>query len=471
MIDKRKQGLLSLQTVIGVLAKLLAFMACSWVMVHWVGSVEHDYINYPLYLVGIIASSLTAHYRLVHQQMQNEESNRWVRAVRRTNGDTLFTALFLFAIVWATKDNSISRILLGAYLMISWILVLFNHLMMRDALARLLFRGRNHTRTAFIGSSASAQSISEWLGNAEQLGMHIVGIILPKGDKTATPGRLPLLGHDDDLANVIEQHGLQQVILLETMTSRTWVEAITSTCVAEGCRMLVFNPWQEYFSQSLRTVSEAGHTFFTIQPEPLEDPINRILKRLIDVAISLPLIVFILPIFSILVWLVQLKQSPGPLLYRQKRSGLFGDTFDIYKFRSMHVRPPDTDEAQQATKGDPRIYPFGRFLRKTSIDELPQLINVLLGHMSLVGPRPHLTSHDEWFRQHAGAYKTRQFVKPGITGLAQVRGMRGEVQNPDQIRQRVKLDIQYINTWSVWMDIGILAKTALILLKPPPEAY
>lgn len=471
MIDNRKKGLLSLQTVLGIVVKLAAFYLLAYLMVYVIGKSRHEFINYPLYTFGIIAASLVAHYRMVNQQLLNEESNRWVRSINRANGETLFMALFLFTIVWATKDKSVSRMMLGIFIMLNWLIAFGNQMLIREHLARLLFRGRNRTRTAFIGSQNSAEHIKDWLGNAEGLGMQIAGVILTDEAQGPISSGMPILGKDTELAKIIDKHGIQQVILLETQTSRQWVESITSTCIHEGCRMLVFNPWQEYFRQALRSVSEAGHTFYTIQKEPLEDPINRILKRGIDIAVALPLTLTLLPACALVTWIMQREQSPGPLLYKQQRSGLFGDTFEIYKFRSMHFRQDNADEAHQATKGDPRIFPFGHVLRKTSMDELPQLLNVLFGQMSLVGPRPHLTNHDSWFREHAGAYKTRHFVKPGITGLAQVRGMRGEVQTPDQIRNRVKLDIQYINTWSLWMDIGILVKTAIILFNPPDEAY
>jgi len=178
---------------------------------------------------------------------------------------------------------------------------------------------------------------------------------------------------------------------------------------------------------------------------------------------------FVLPVATAIVWFYQRMQSPGPIFFRQERTGIHNELFLLYKFRTMHVNNPNP--AQQATQNDSRIFPAGRWLRKLSIDELPQFINVLLGEMSVVGPRPHLAVHDCDFEITAPSYRVRHWVKPGITGLAQVRGFRGETKSPADVVKRTDSDIDYLENWSLQMEITIILRTFIHLLKAPPSAY
>jgi putative colanic acid biosynthesis UDP-glucose lipid carrier transferase len=153
--------------------------------------------------------------------------------------------------------------------------------------------------------------------------------------------------------------------------------------------------------------------------------------------------------------------NPGPVFFRQERTGWNGKTFKIWKFRTMYVHQPEGGVIKQAERGDPRITRVGAILRRFSLDELPQVFNVLTGEMSLVGPRPHAVQHDFEYAQRIAAYFSRHNIKPGITGLAQVRGYRGETREIGQMMRRVESDIEYINNWSVWMDLSILLRTVL----------
>jgi lipopolysaccharide/colanic/teichoic acid biosynthesis glycosyltransferase len=247
---------------------------------------------------------------------------------------------------------------------------------------------------------------------------------------------------------------------------------IIEACQNQGCRLLIYSNLAEQLRHPLVTVNEEGHQFYTLQEEPLEDPFNRILKRLYDVTLALPVVVLVLPPLIVLVWLMQRKQAPGRLFHVQERTGYAHHRFRMVKFRSMYdVEQDAVAEGQQAKKGDARIYPFGRWLRKTSLDEFPQFWNVLLGHMSAVGPRPHLPVHDDLFAKQMNAYRTRFFVKPGITGLAQSHGYRGEITDPVMLQKRIAYDLEYIANWSIWSDLQITAKTVRQVLFPPKSAY
>jgi undecaprenyl-phosphate galactose phosphotransferase/putative colanic acid biosynthesis UDP-glucose lipid carrier transferase len=211
-------------------------------------------------------------------------------------------------------------------------------------------------------------------------------------------------------------------------------------------------------------------TTFTVelQRAPLSNT-ERTLKRVFDVVSAAGILVLLSPLMVLTALMIKLD-SPGPALFRQKRNGFGGTVFSIYKFRSMRVLE-DGARIQQATRDDPRVTRLGRWLRRTSIDELPQLFNVLVGDMSLVGPRPHAVAHNNEYQTVVSNYAFRHHMKPGITGWAQVNGLRGETQTVDLMAKRVECDLWYINHWSLWLDLRIIVKTALMAAGRQPTAY
>ena len=194
---------------------------------------------------------------------------------------------------------------------------------------------------------------------------------------------------------------------------------------------------------------------------------SRIVKRTIDLFFSIPVVIFVLPPLCLVVKIFQAIQSPGPLFQRQTRAGAAKRPFRIFKFRTMRVDQGDA-ASKQATAGDPRIYPMGRILRKTSLDEIPQFLNVFFGDMSVVGPQPYTVIHNRKFSEIMDQYHVRTFAKPGITGLAQTNGFRGEAKNQEDVIQRSKLDIEYIENWSLPLDFLIIFKALIQLFKAPP---
>lgn len=202
---------------------------------------------------------------------------------------------------------------------------------------------------------------------------------------------------------------------------------------------------------------------------PLTEPVNKFIKRAFDLIVSSIFLACIYPFIYIIVGLIIKKKSPGPIYFKQERTGMDGKVFKCIKFRSMKVNN-DADTVQ-ATKDDPRKYPFGDFMRKTNIDELPQFINVWKGEMSLVGPRPHMLKHTEEYSRIINKFMVRHFAKPGITGLAQVSGFRGETKHVEQMEGRVKKDIEYIENWTFWLDIKIMIKTVTNMIGGEKNAY
>ena len=206
-----------------------------------------------------------------------------------------------------------------------------------------------------------------------------------------------------------------------------------------------------------------------VRREPLQAAYNRALKRTFDILFSLGILLTIYPILYVVIGILIKATSPGPIFFKQKRTGLCGQEFECYKFRTMRVNA-DADKLQ-AAKDDPRKTRIGDFLRRTNLDEFPQFINVLRGEMSVVGPRPHMLKHTEQYSALIDKYMVRHLVKPGVTGWAQVTGYRGETKTLEQMEGRVKRDVWYIENWSFFLDLKIIVVTILNMSKGEKNAY
>lgn len=226
---------------------------------------------------------------------------------------------------------------------------------------------------------------------------------------------------------------------------------------------------KEIFARNMKLDYYGFIPIASLRDIPMDDIINQMIKRMFDIVFSLIIIIFVLswliPILAVFIKL----ESKGPVFFKQKRNGLNYHEFNCYKFRSMKLNA--IADIEQVSKNDPRITSSGKFMRKTSIDELPQFFNVFLGDMSVVGPRPHMVSHTEMYARKIDKFMVRHFIKPGITGLAQTNGFRGEVENDKDIIYRVKYDIFYMENWSILLDIKIIAMTIYNAIKGDKKAY
>ncbi|MFZ2986726.1 undecaprenyl-phosphate glucose phosphotransferase [Ideonella sp.] len=283
-------------------------------------------------------------------------------------------------------------------------------------------------------------------------------------DRVELPDDLPLLGSLAALSEFIEQSGVKDVFITLPLTSQPRIlnlmDGLQNTTAS-----LHFVP--DVFGVSIiqgRLADMGGIPVVGLLVTPFEG-VNGMLKRASDVVLSILILLMISPLLLVVAIGVKLS-SPGPVIFRQRRTGLDGEVIEVYKFRSMTTQD-NGDEVQQATRGDARITPFGAFIRRTSLDELPQFVNVLQGTMSIVGPRPHAVAHNEQYRKLIKAYMARHKVKPGITGWAQVNGLRGETDTVDKMARRVEYDLEYLRNWSVGLDLLIIARTAKLMFSDP----
>jgi exopolysaccharide biosynthesis polyprenyl glycosylphosphotransferase len=473
MISQRLRGLVNLHAVVTTLmATLLFFAYANVVLGHWLLPMVDllpDVTLAPYVLCVLAGMALSTRYLMLYAPRFHRITA--VDAARIATRQTLGVALLIFTLMFAVKDRLVSRIFLGTYLCWLWGILLLVNQALPSFLSRLLFQKQHLAPTLFVGETGQLSQLSKWLATKEALGIQPVGVLSADG-RGSSDGGIPFLGPLGDLARVIDEKLVAQVIVLAMPATREEGRFLIETCQDRGCRLLIYSNLAEIVEHPLVLVQEEGHTFYSLQDEPLEDPLNRTAKRAFDIVVSLPVVLIVLPPLAIWAWVMQQLQAPGKLLFAQRRSGQRGNEFQMLKFRSMYEAAPGAaTESEQARVGDKRIYPFGAFLRRTSLDEFPQFLNVLLGSMSIVGPRPHMPEHDNRFSQFYRGYRTRHFAKPGITGLAQIRGFRGEITDPTLLQQRVENDLLYISNWSIWLDLLITIKTVRHVIFPPKTAY
>ena len=331
--------------------------------------------------------------------------------------------------------------------------------------------GHNVRYVLFVGNSLSLLSIRDYLTNDPSHGYRILGYYSDH-EMEERSSSMSYLGTIDDAISLLnEQREHVQADELYCCLPSSQDETIMKVmraCNNSMVRFFYVPLFATTFGHSLRLERLGEHVVMTNCEEPLNQPVNKLFKRTFDVLFSLIVLICMLPFLPIIAIIIKL-QSPGPIFFKQKRTGLNGADFYCYKFRSMHINA-EADKLQ-CTENDPRKFAFGNLMRKTNIDELPQFFNVLRGDMSVVGPRPHMLYHTEVYRKLIDKYMIRHFVKPGITGWAQVTGFRGETKELWQMEGRVERDIWYIENWSIWLDIRIIWRTIKQILVRDKKAY
>ncbi len=439
----------------------------TWQLI-WPGALTDDLFAHQGYLVYNEFLLVGVMFGLGRSRETNRLDHEWVIANRRSLRQ-MFSGLFCCCIVFfIIRDEMISRSFFLSYVPWLYLTLLFSNYFLPRSLGKWSFSGDREERVALVGTAEHAHRLNSWLQNKSLVGFRTVGLVYPDlADATGSP--FPPLGGLDKMGEIFREHAITQLIVLELSLGSQRLRHLTQLCEESAVRLLVMHDLDHYFNHTTTTFEDDGVRFIGLRDEPLESPLNRFFKRLLDLAVAVPVVVLILPFSTILVWLLHRLQSPGPIFFEQVRVGMRGRPFTIYKYRTMHVNRGN--ETRQASKGDPRIFPAGYWLRKLSIDELPQFLNVLLGNMSVVGPRPHLPKHEEEFVQVMKRYLIRKFICPGITGWAQVNGLRGEIHTQDDIQRRVEADIFYLENWSFSLDCLVILKTIKHCVFPPRSAY
>ena len=333
-----------------------------------------------------------------------------------------------------------------------------------NQLKRYRKKGYNYTRVIIVGMGELSKDLRTLFEKKTELGYKFLGFF---DDRISTDPDYK--GKVEELKGFVKSNKVDEIYCSIPDLETSQMQRIEEFADNNLLRIKMIPDVRAFVNRQLKISFYEHLPILSFRNIPLDDVVNRFVKRQFDIIFSLGVIVLILSwLYPILAICIKIS-SPGPVLFKQVRSGKNNDDFWCWKFRSMTVNK-DADN-MQACKNDVRITKLGAFLRKTSLDELPQFFNVFTGQMSIVGPRPHMVKHTEEYSQKIDKYMFRHFVKPGITGLAQVRGYRGETKNSKLMENRIRMDMLYVENWSFLLDIRIIFQTILNVFKKEEYAY
>jgi Undecaprenyl-phosphate glucose phosphotransferase len=418
-------------------------------------------LNQGLYTLVVIGLSLTvvALFNQAHLYDVDSICNPW-RNFLKILGILALTFLVFLAFAFSFKVSAeFSRVWVFSWFLMSASLIFLGRLLSRSLLWRWARAGRLSRKIVVIGAGEQSQRFLKQVQQKKEPWLHLVGIFDDRHERVGPSfNGFPVLGTLNDLLSYVRKHRVDDIIV-----TLPWSADQRLLKIIEKLEEL---PVHIRLSSDLAGFLRLRPNFSSICGVSMLDMVNKplvgwryVVKEVQDKILGL----FFLALFSPLMLLIALAiklESDGPVLFRQKRYGFNNEKFGMLKFRSMyHERPPENG-VPQARRNDPRVTHLGKFLRKTSMDELPQLLNVLGGTMSIVGPRPHAVEHNKEYSKIIRGYYARHRVKPGLTGWAQVNGLRGETDTPEKMKARVEYDVYYIKNCSLLLDIKILIMTA-----------
>lgn len=366
----------------------------------------------------------------------------------------LIGILYFAFIIYITKRTDISRWFYITFACTNLMLGLLFRLTLLRTLRSIRARGRNLKHVLMVGYSRAAEGFIDRIVNNPDWGYQIYGIL---DDNMAVGTRykqIDVLGDIMDLEDMIADNDFDEIVISLGLSEYNKLESIVNICEKSGVHTKFVPDYNNMISTVPYIEDLNGLPVINIRNVPLSNTLNKIIKRFCDLFLGmLALIVFAIPM--IIIAILIRATSDGPVIFSQVRVGKHGKQFNMYKFRSMYVEDPSQEKKGWTTRGDKRVTPVGRFIRKTSLDELPQLFNVIAGSMSLIGPRPERPQFVEKFKEEIPRYMIKHQVRPGMTGWAQINGYRGDTS----ISKRIEFDLYYIENWSLGLDIKILFLT------------
>jgi putative colanic acid biosysnthesis UDP-glucose lipid carrier transferase len=370
-------------------------------------------------------------------------------------------ALLFVGYVTKMSDIFSRRVLL------TWIALTPIVLLLAQALIRALVvkttQGKNVRSAVIVGAGDLGLRFAQKIVSGEMRSINIKGFFDDRSaERLPSMTRAALAGKLSDLPRYVQQHRIGSIYITLPMASQPRTVELLDQ-LQDTTASIYFVPDVFTFNIVKTHLDEVGDMPVIAVSESPFKGVSGLIKHVFDIVIASSVLVALSPLMLLIAAAVRFS-SPGPVIFKQRRYGLGGEEIVVYKFRTMRVQEEGV-AVPQATRRDPRVTRIGTFLRRTSLDELPQLANVLQGRMSIVGPRPHAIAHNEMYRKLIKGYMLRHKVKPGITGLAQIHGLRGETETVDKMQARVKYDIDYIRNWSVFLDLWILLRTLRVLYR------
>lgn len=375
--------------------------------------------------------------------------------------------IILFAIILLLKFDDISRSRMLIFYALLFTSIFSFRLLFIQLLKKLRKSGYNFRTVVIIGANPTGFEINKLLSRDLSYGYRVLGYFDDSAERFSE--KVNILGKVDSVKEFITTNQVHEVYYASDDSDVSRIIDLINFCEKNLIRIKIAPHFKKYTDSRRVYIDFYGNMpILSLRKEPLEIPFNRIVKKIFDFSVSLSVMLLIAPwLLPILIILVRLS-SKGPVFFKQQRTGLGNIPFWCYKFRTMKVN--NQSDIKQATKNDVRITKIGAFLRKSNLDELPQILNVLKGEMSIVGPRPHMLKHTEEYSALIDNYLVRHFAKPGITGWAQVNGYRGETKELEQMEGRIDHDIWYIENWSLLLDLKIIYLTVFKMFKGDKNA-
>lgn len=462
-MNQRLATLLRISFVIlDLLVLNLVFIICQYVFRDAIilNKEQYTYLWFYSNAAWVAASWATSIYQDTYIYSFEKFSKRTVNAY-------VYLLALEMLYLFFNKDAQISRLFLISILSsfaISLLINRFLHLAMQQ-----FFQSKDHIvrKVMIIGYNERAKKLASYL-EQEPIKTEIVGFC-EEEENVNELSLYPIVGKVGEAIEASKQHEVTEIFSTIAPEQQSGIYKLINDADQACIRFRIVPDFNHFIRKPVHLEYLKDIPVLSLRKEPLDDVGNRIKKRLFDLAISSLVTIFILswliPIVSLLIWL----DSRGPIFFIQQRSGKNGKTFNCIKFRSMKVNK-DSNE-KQATKNDKRVTKLGSFLRKSNLDEMPQFFNVLMSDMSIVGPRPHMLKHTDDYSKLLNKYMVRHFLKPGITGWAQIHGYRGEIKHMQDINNRVEYDLWYLENWNIWLDTRIILMTAFNMAKGEKNAY
>jgi Undecaprenyl-phosphate glucose phosphotransferase len=443
MIRKNERFLTQIYTFVDLLVMQVVFLFSWWLKFHS-GLIDYEeplpiqtYFQWALVYatIAVLVGYFVALYSPKRKKTFSYEALKIIQI-------HLISFLGLLSVLFALKEVDISR----AFLLI----FLANNIVFIGLYRYSVKVGLKHFREKGYNKHSNVL-------NHPELGYEVVGFLDDNSEEQVIKLKNEskrILGEIDELESILSSIVVDEVIIALPLNAHAKYGKLINICEKVGVKVMIIPDFYDYLPAQPRFDNFAGMPLINVRDIPLDDFRNRVVKRAFDLLFALTAILITSPLLLLIAIGVKLSSS-GPIIFKQERVGLNRRNFMMYKFRSMKVQTDDTSDTQWTTADDPRKTRFGTFIRKTSLDELPQFFNVLLGHMSVVGPRPERPFYVEQFKEEIPKYMVKHHIRPGITGLAQAKGLRGDTSIEDRIRH----DIFYIENWSFIFDIKIICKT------------
>lgn len=410
---------------------------------------DYFFWNVVYSITYIIIANFISLYKSKRRKKFSNEIYKIIQA-------NLFSMFVLLSLLFIVRNIDTSRVFLVIYILSNLTFIIGYRYIVKITLSILRTKGYNKQFILVIGAGSLAQKFIHTLSYHPEYGFEILGFL---DDNKESLGKInsvnrPILGKINDLKLILENEIIDEVVIALPISAYDKYQKIIMTCEKVGVRVSIIPDFYDILPANSHFENFGDLPVINVRDVPLDDRINNFLKRLSDIMIAIIGIILTTPLLIGIAIGVKLS-SPGPILFKQERVGLNRRTFVMYKFRSMKIMFDNASDTKWTVENDPRRTKFGTFIRKTSLDELPQLFNVLKGDMSIVGPRPERPFFVDQFKEEIPKYMIKHQVRPGITGWAQVCGLRGDTS----IKDRIEHDIYYIENWTLLFDVKIILKT------------